>query len=71
MAELRISVPLTREEFIALKKRASAELRQPRDQARYMLRVALLHDPPDQLRNESKEAPKFAETGGASFFTQS
>jgi plasmid stability protein len=73
MPELRITVPLSREEFVALRTRASAELRQPRDQARHILRAALLTDPPypPSLRNESKEAPKFHETGGASFGVQS
>ena len=37
---------------------------------RWAVRKAVLADPPS-LRNESKEAPKIAQTGGASFGVQS
>ena len=36
---------------------------------RWAVRKAVLADPPSP-RNESKEAPKFAQTGGASFGVQ-
>jgi hypothetical protein len=60
MAELRITVPLSREEFVALRERASAELRQPREQARHILRVALLTNspsPPEQRSEGSTVRP--------------
>lgn len=41
MNELRITVPLSRDEFIALRELASVQLRNPREQARYLLRDAL------------------------------
>ncbi len=41
MNELRITVPLSRDEFIALRELASVQLRLPRDQARYLLRLGL------------------------------
>lgn len=37
----RISVPLGRDEFIALRESATGSYRHPRDQARYLLRLAL------------------------------
>jgi hypothetical protein len=37
---------------------------------RWAVRKAVMPDPPS-ARNESKEAPKFAQTAGASFGTQS
>lgn len=70
MTELRITVPLSREEFIALRSRASAELRQPREQARYMLRAALLHDPPDPPI-KSEVAPHSTKAQGATSNVQS
>jgi hypothetical protein len=38
----KIYVPLSRDEFMALRESAQHELRDPRDQARYMLRSMLL-----------------------------
>lgn len=40
--QYRITVPLSREEFIALSKTAQDEYRHPREQARYILRSVLL-----------------------------
>ena len=37
----RITVPLGRDEFNALRENADKEYRHPREQARYLLRVAL------------------------------
>ena len=37
----RVTIPLTEEECEALRAAANAELRDPRDQARYLLRQAL------------------------------
>jgi hypothetical protein len=37
----RITIPLSPDEVAALRKRAAQELRDPRDQARYMVRAAL------------------------------
>jgi len=56
MSELRITVPLSREEFVALRQSASDELRNPRDQARHILRLALLN---------SSTGPAHKENGGA------
>lgn len=67
MPELRITVPLSREEFVALRTRASAELRQPRDQARHILRAALLTDPPDPPRNESRECANVSQDMAGAF----
>lgn len=38
----RITVPLSRDEFIALRAKAEVAYRHPRDQARFILRNALL-----------------------------
>ncbi len=37
----RVTVPLTEDECNALRTMANAELRDPRDQARYLLRAAM------------------------------
>jgi len=37
----RVSVPLSLEEFVALRDTANKECRHPQEQARYMLRAAL------------------------------
>lgn len=37
----RVTVPLTEDECNALRRLANAELRDPREQARYLLRAAL------------------------------
>ena len=37
----RITVPLSRSEFVALRDMAGSEYRHPREQARYLLRAAL------------------------------
>ena len=43
----RVTVPLSKQEFVALSLAAQGDYRNPRDQARYMLRAALgLHDDP-------------------------
>lgn len=42
MSETRIYVPLSREEFEALYTAAQMDYRKPRDQARHILRQALL-----------------------------
>jgi hypothetical protein len=39
---VRIAVPLSQEEFLALRQCAEYEYRHPREQARYLLRAALL-----------------------------
>ena len=39
--QLRITVPLSKEDFIRLRNRAELELRLPREQAAYMLSLAL------------------------------
>lgn len=72
----RIIVHLMPEESAALSAMVAQDTRTPRDQLRYLLvseakRRGLLADPSDPPRNESKEAPKFAETGGASFLPKS
>lgn len=41
MERLRITVPLSSDEFSALRESASMQLRHPRDQARFLLRRAL------------------------------
>lgn len=42
----RITVPLGKDEFFALRENADREYRHPREQARYLLRLALgLADP--------------------------
>jgi plasmid stability protein len=38
----RITVPLSKEEFFALRNSAANQYRHPRDQARHILRMALL-----------------------------
>lgn len=38
----RITVPLSQDEFIALAQAAQCDLRHPRDQARFLLRSALM-----------------------------
>lgn len=38
----RITVPLSHDEFCALRERAEIEYRHPREQARYILRAVLL-----------------------------
>ena len=37
----RITVPLSKDEFVALRDKAMSEYRHPREQARYLLRAAL------------------------------
>ncbi len=37
----RITVPLSKDEFVALRDTAGSEYRHPRDHARYLLRAAL------------------------------
>jgi len=49
----RMVVTLSKEEFYALKNRAKEEYRKPRDQARYLLRSALLNG----SVNENSGAP--------------
>lgn len=44
---IRIQVPLGSDEYAALLKAAKSEYRHPRDQARAILRVALLGNQPD------------------------
>lgn len=48
----RMVVTLSKEEFYALKKSAKKEYRNPRDQARYLLRSALLNS----LENENSQS---------------
>lgn len=65
----RLTLVLEPAEMAALRQAARLELRKPRDQARHMLRVALLTDPP---RNEVRECAKVVETtGGALPLVQS
>ena len=69
-----VKLQLTPGERRALEEMAASNYRRPSDELRYLLvseakRRGLLHDPPSP-RNESKEAPKIAETGGASFAVQ-
>lgn len=42
LPDTRISIPLSNDEFAALTRLAVREMRDPRDQARYLLRSALL-----------------------------
>lgn len=53
----RITVPLSRDEFVALRDTAGSEYRHPRDHARYLLRQALgltsEDDQPQQMHNRT------------------
>ena len=68
----------TRTEFLGLRITPAdlAALRSVADErscsvgavVRWAVRKAVLADPPDSRQKESKEAPKFAETGGGASF---
>lgn len=47
----RITVPLSRDEFEALRNSAFRDYRHPREQARYLLRCLLLGEPATQINN--------------------
>lgn len=52
----RIYVPLGRDEFIALRESAENSYRHPRDQARYLLRLALgLEDTRETVWKDGEE----------------
>ncbi|MBX2997779.1 MAG: hypothetical protein KF893_04660 [Caldilineaceae bacterium] len=56
----RITVPLAKDEFDALREKASKDYRHPREQARYLLRAALgLTD-----YQENKDAASAVQAGG-------
>lgn len=61
MTYTRITIPLTFEEREALAKAASADLRTPRDQVRYLVRVGLGMTSPQ--KHESAAVRQ--DTGGA------
>jgi hypothetical protein len=60
----RITVPLSREEFIALSKAAQGELRHPRDHARFILRSFLLCEQSDQATNANTHADRQVKSVG-------
>lgn len=64
----RISVPLSRDEYTALFRAADREYRHPRDQARAILRAALLggRAGPPLGPNEIEGSAVVVETAGAS-----
>lgn len=68
--QYRVTVPLSKSEFVALSKSAQRELRPIRDQARYMLRNALLTDSPDPPTTNEGYA-NVSEAAGAPFCVQS
>ena len=47
----RITVPLSKQEFEALYQSARTDYRHPREQARYILRLALLGEQSQESRN--------------------
>lgn len=57
MTRLRITVPLGSDEFIALRESATGSYRHPRDQARYLLRVALGLAATDQQTTQAAMPP--------------
>ena len=59
----RISVPLSRDEYAALFGAAEREYRHPRDQARAILRAALLRDPPDPATKNEGHADRLDNPG--------
>lgn len=52
----RITVPLSRDEFLALRDAAGMEYRHPREHARWMLRQALGLDTPANPTNANRVA---------------
>ncbi|CAN5772196.1 hypothetical protein BH10CHL1_BH10CHL1_24360 [soil metagenome] len=54
----RITVPLSREEFEALRDSAQLDYRHPRDQARHLLRSLLLKTN-SQSANKNSDVPAF------------
>jgi len=57
----RITVPLSKDEFNALREISDREYRHPRDQARHLLRCALGLDSPTKHETAT---PAFPGTGG-------
>lgn len=57
MNRLRITVPLSSDEFIALRESATDSYRHPRDQARFLLRVALGLAATDQQATQAAALP--------------
>lgn len=55
---LSVNVPMERYELEALVAAAQRDLRHPRDQARYLLRVALLGDQPGERAARSDQSPQ-------------
>lgn len=49
----RITVPLSKQEFEALYQSARTDYRHPREQARYILRLALLGEQTQESKNPS------------------
>ena len=58
----RITVPLGKDEFFALRENADREYRHPREQARYLLRLALGLDNPN--KHETADRPLTGVGGG-------
>lgn len=56
----RITVPLSREEFEALRTAAQTDYRHPREQARYLLRGVLLGE--QSLETNNRHAVTLTET---------
>lgn len=73
MTPYRINIPLTLEERDALSVVASKNCRNPREQARYILRMALIgnagNDPPEQAVGKHSGAAKVSEAHGAAVST--
>lgn len=61
----RITVLLSQEELTALRVAADREFRNPREQARYLLRNALLGSPPGPPERNDNGAAKVSEAHGA------
>ena len=71
MNDMRITVPLSRDEFIALRELASVQLRLPRDQARYLVRLGLgLAGETAKPENKHNRAVAFQSDAGAVVATQ-
>lgn len=66
-----VPVKMTPAELAALRGMADERSCSVGAVVRWAVRKAVLADPPDPPRNESKGAPEFATTAGASFGVQS
>ncbi len=71
MNDMRITVPLSRDEFIALRELASVQLRLPRDQARYLVRLGLgLAGATNEPNNHNRAVAAYQSDAGAIVATQ-